>query len=172
MIINPSKVNRLSNGEISSVEFETAQGILIVTRRFMNHNMTTTDHEFYARPRMFVGSDRNCQSVIEDLANRTRRPMDVYRKGAMDIINKLNLPFNRFTMSASQNAGCRTCPCSPGFILKMAGYEKKNLRGINFTFELPTGEIVNFSRFDLRIILTDAPDIDVWRPSRQLVGSL
>jgi len=172
MIINPSKVNRLANGTISSVEFETAQGTLRVEKRFEDYRSGRFDHEFYARPRLFVGSDRNCESLIEDLANRTRRPMDVYRKGAMNIIKKLNLPFNNFTMTASQNAGCRTCPCSPGFILKMDGYSKRDLRGINFTFELPNGEIVDFPRYDLSIVLKDAPTVDESRPARQLVGSL
>lgn len=53
------------------------------------------------------------ESVIENLANRTSRPLGLYRKLIPQILTQAGLPQQKVRWS--QYAGC-SCPCSPGFI--------------------------------------------------------
>ena len=103
-------------------------------------------NDYLARPRVFVDSD-----VQEDRADSL--PTSVLRKGTQSIMNKLRLPFGDFEMKFSKSAGCRICPCSPGFILQVAGYSKHNEASINLRFELPNGKMVDFPRYDVYVTL-------------------
>lgn len=43
--------------------------------------------------------------------------MKLFRERVPDILRRLNLPADT-TVSYSKNAGCKMCPCSPGFIIR------------------------------------------------------
>ena len=57
------------------------------------------------------------ESVFENFGNRTNRPHELYAQHVMPtVLDALGLRADvRFTWSV--NAGCRMCPCSPGFII-------------------------------------------------------
>ena len=85
-------------------------GKLTLIRRTWGNG--TSSRDMHKAPRMYVSVADG--SVMEHLANRTRRPYNVYKtlihasslKGVLDLSK----------LSWDQFAGC-TCHCSPGFVL-------------------------------------------------------
>ncbi len=73
-------------------------------------------HEYFHRARVYV--DLDGESVLENLRNRRDRPYSVYKKEVLPTLFRLlGLPVAT-KMSWSQKAGCRMCPCSPGFVVQ------------------------------------------------------
>ena len=105
---------------------------------------------------------------MENLENRTRRPHTILRKGVVAMFKKLELPIAKSDLKWSQSAGCRVCPCSPGFILQIEGYSKHSEGSITLKFELPNGEVVSFDRYDFDVELKATPAVDESRPARQV----
>lgn len=104
------------------------------------------------KPRMYVSSDQEF-SVLEDMANRHRRPFSVWRNavranlaGAVDL--------NLEKMPWSQQAGCG-CGCSPGFVLEKQW--------------LTIGE-ETFRNFDVYVTLKEVSSVDTTKPARELVA--
>lgn len=64
--------------------------------------------EFNQASRVYVWPEG--ESIMENLLNRRNRPYKEYRKLLADQAFMQNARW-------SQHAGCRMCPCSPGFIL-------------------------------------------------------
>lgn len=122
----------------------------IIKRRYTSHR----SNEYGKAPRMYVSvSD---ESIIDNLANRRRRPYNVYKtlihsSGIGRVLN-LGSP-----LRWSQHAGC-SCPCSPGFILPAQ------------TFITDSGEMWPF--FDVWATLENAPAIDPRKAPRVLAGAL
>jgi hypothetical protein len=105
-----------------------------------------------SKPRMYVWADQEF-SVIEDLANRTRRPYGVWRKAVRaNLAGHVGLDLT--TMSWSQRAGC-SCGCSPGFVL-----DKQWVTIDEYTFR----------NFDVYVTLKDAPSIDPTKSVRELLA--
>lgn len=75
----------------------------------------TSRVELLKKTRLYVSDDRPFD-LREDLANRTRRPVDAWRAAARLALTLVGWDFERMTWS--QYAGCSSCPCSPGFILE------------------------------------------------------
>lgn len=105
-------------------------------------------------PRMYVSVPD--ESMLDNLANRRRRPYNVYKtlihsSGIGRVLN-LGSP-----LRWSQHAGC-SCPCSPGFILPAQ------------TFITDSGETWPF--FDVWATLESAPAIDPRKAPRVLAGAL
>jgi hypothetical protein len=108
-----------------------------------------------SKPRIYVDSDRPF-NVIEDLANRTRRPHQVWKSSVMDALAELqsggraSFRGENFKFSWSQKAGC-SCGCSPAFILS-------SIYAVSLT---PPNEMKQFlSRFDIWVELSGAPTVD------------
>ena len=159
--LNPDGVMRNNDGDIRGVAWLIDGGEVRIIKRTRSARIRReggTDHEYMARPRIFVSSDTH-ESIGEHLANRRNRPQAIYRKAVKDALEQLALPLNNFTFSWSPNAGCRMCPCSPGFITKMEGYRKTDMNGINFR-GLANGEAFNFERFDIHVLMYNAPLTD------------
>lgn len=70
--------------------------------------------EYNAMPRVYF--THAAESVLENLANRTSRPIAGYRRLIPDVLRMMSLPAGT-GHRWSRNAGCSMCPCSPGFIL-------------------------------------------------------
>lgn len=104
----------------------------------------TSDREFDKKPRLYV-SDQRPFNVIEDLTNRTRRPHSIYRPHVAEALARIGLEGTKF--SWSQNAGCSSCPCSPGFILELPGV-----------------------RADFYVTIPDLPMVDETKPGRILAA--
>jgi mevalonate pyrophosphate decarboxylase len=101
-------------------------------------------------PRMYVSVAD--ETLFDNLANRKRRPYNVYKtlihaSGISEILDLSRL-------SWSQYAGC-TCPCSPGFIL--------NRQTVRFEDEV----IVNF---DVWVTLESAPSVNERKAPRIPAG--
>lgn len=104
----------------------------------------------FKSPRMYVSvSD---ESVLDNLANRKRRPYNVYKTliHSSGISSVLNLGDLRW----SQYAGC-TCPCSPGFVLPSQLLE---IEGNSYYY------------FDVWVTLLGAPSVDERKAPRELAG--
>ena len=108
-----------------------------------------------SKPRMYVSSDEPF-NVIEDLANRTRRPHQVWKphlEVLLEALHESGLASFRgedLKMSWSQKAGC-SCGCSPAFIFS-------NIQAV--WLETSEGEKELFSRFDIFVELVGAPTVD------------
>lgn len=120
------------------------------------HTYTVTDwrrdwREYNEEPRMYVSIQD--ETVLENLENRRRRPYNVFKKmiAASGIGTVLNLESLRW----SQNAGCKMCPCSPGFIIP--------------TQQISIGAL-NFEHFDIWVKLDGAPSVDERKAPRVIAG--
>lgn len=109
-------------------------------------------------PRVYVWADDKFD-VMEDLANRTRRPYTVWRKEVRRIFAMLSeqgiVDLDVTAMGWSQYAGC-SCPCSPGFVLKARP-------GVHFVSpEQTTGCEWLTNGYDVYVTLTgkDVPTVD------------
>jgi len=112
--------------------------------------------EYYEAPRMYVGSGEQ-ETILENLQNRTRRPYTIFKKMASELFASIGFDVAKTEMSWRQNAGCKMCPCSPGFVLPK---EKK------LNFILPDGTEVNFEYFDIWVEVTGVPAVDETKPAR------
>jgi hypothetical protein len=172
-VMNPTEVMR-NGSEVVAVTFQTVEGKMTISKRQRPNFWSASiyqKNDYLARPRVFAFSEEQAnESLLENLENRTRRPSTILRKGVLAMMTKLELPILKSELKWSNNAGCRMCPCSPGFILQVDGYSKHNERSINLRFELPTGEVVDFPRWDVDVTLVGVPAVDERRPARQVVG--
>lgn len=107
-------------------------------------------NDYFKAPRMYVSVAD--ESIMDNLANRKRRPYNVYKTliHSSNVKNVLDLS----KLSWSQTAGC-SCPCSPGFVLNPQ------------TLEVEGDTVV---RFDVWVRLDNAPSVDDTKPARVLVG--
>lgn len=124
--------------------------LTFVERRYSSY----AHRDYFKAPRMYVSvSD---ESIVDNLANRRRRPYNVYKTliHSSGISRVLNLGD---TLRWSQYAGC-TCPCSPGFILPMQS--------------LTTDDGSVWSYFDVWATLNGAPSVDPRKAPRVLAGAL
>jgi len=97
------------------------------------------------KARVFVWASEEF-NVLEDLANRTRRPHQIWKPLVLKILEQVGI--SDVKLRWSQRAGC-SCPCSPGFIIE------EGMR-----FGLRDGDI---------FIHMIAPTVDESKPARQLV---
>lgn len=107
--------------------------------------------EFSQAPRMYISVAD--ESIMDNLANRKRRPYNVYK--TLIHSSALSSVLDLSKLSWSQKAGCTMCACSPGFILN---HQSISVEGTLFT------------RFDIWVKLDNAPSIDETKPARVLVG--
>lgn len=71
--------------------------------------MSSTRVDYTKKPRMYVSCG---ESVLENLMNRTSRPVTVWGRAIRQAMKQLEL---EGTIGWYAKAGC-SCPCSPGFI--------------------------------------------------------
>ena len=78
--------------------------------------------EFNAAPRVFVSPEG--ETIWENLENRSSRPYNDYCKAIQDTVRaEFGIPADKsFKLNWHQYAGCRTCPCSPGFLVQCDGF--------------------------------------------------
>jgi hypothetical protein len=109
------------------------------------------DRDYNKAPRMYVSVAD--ETVMDNLANRKRRPYNIYKTliHSSDIASVLNLNELRW----SQKAGC-SCPCSPGFVLG-----RQLLKSEDGHYH---------TRFDVWVTLENAPSVDETKPARVLAG--
>jgi hypothetical protein len=119
--------------------------ITVMPRRYYGNK----DH--YKSPRMYVSVAD--ETVFDNIANRKRRPYNVYKTliHSTNLASVLDLSEFRW----SQHAGC-TCNCSPGFIL---GHQN-----------IVDDEGNSYRYFDLWLTLENAPSVDETKPARVLAG--
>ena len=117
--------------------------ITVMPRRYYGNK----DH--YKSPRMYV--EVADETVFDNIANRKRRPYNVYKTliHSTNLASVLDLREFRW----SQHAGC-TCNCSPGFIL---GHQS-----------IVDDEGNSYAYFDLWLTLENAPSVDETKPARVL----
>lgn len=108
--------------------------------------------DYTAAPRMYVSVTD--ESILDNLANRRRRPYNVYKTLLRDLRLWGILDLGKLTWS--QHAGCSMCPCSPGFILP-----HQEIRH-------PEGKVIQY--FDVWVTLDNAPSVDERKAPRVLVG--
>ena len=130
-------------------EIKVAGATITVIPRSYNYKYRS---EYSQAPRMYVSVAD--ESIMDNLANRKRRPYNVYKTliHSSDLASVLNLSELRW----SQKAGCTMCPCSPGFILNWQ------------TLKNEAGD--SFNNFDIWVTLENAPAVDETKPARVLVG--
>lgn len=68
-----------------------------------------------SRPRIYISIDG--ETLAQNLRDRRDRPYSVYKKEVLPKLFRL-LGINPAKVSWSQKAGCRMCPCSPGFVVQ------------------------------------------------------
>jgi hypothetical protein len=107
-------------------------------------------NDYFKAPRMYVSVAD--ETILDNLANRKRRPYNVYKTliHSSDLKNVLDIS----KLSWSQSAGC-SCPCSPGFVLNPQ----------TLTID---GDTV--TRFDVWVRLDNAPAVNETKPARVLAG--
>lgn len=118
---------------------------------YKQRDMNSLWTEYNEAPRMYVSVDD--ETILENLENRRRRPYNVYK--TMIAISDIDTALNLETLRWSQHAGCRMCPCSPGFIIPKQ--------------EVTIGQI-KFAKFDVWVKLDGAPAVDERKASRVVVG--
>lgn len=129
------------------VEFNTVNGKVVFRERDWS--------ERNSKPRIYVSSDEPF-NVIEDLANRTRRPHQVWKQHLVVLLEELHASGlasfrgEDLKMSWSQKAGC-SCGCSSAFIFS-------NIYAVSL--EPLEGMKQFFSRFDIFVELAGAPTVD------------
>ncbi len=67
-----------------------------------------------SRPRIYIHPEG--ETLVDNLHNRRERPYSVYKKEVLPKLWRL-LGVAAPKVSWSQKAGCRMCPCSPGFVV-------------------------------------------------------
>ena len=118
-------MNNDERTNMDRVTIDIDGGKLTLIRRTWSRH--TTSREMHKAPRLYVSVKD--WDVMEHLANRRRRPYNVYKtlihgSGLSEVLNLTKL-------SWSQHAGC-TCSCSPGFILNPQHIEIEGERFYNW----------------------------------------
>lgn len=128
-------------------EIKVAGATITVMPRTYRYGYQT---DYHKAPRMYVSVAD--ETVFDNLANRKRRPYNVYKTliHSSGIASVLDLSELRW----SQKAGC-SCPCSPGFVLSRQAIECD-------------GAWTSF--FDIWVTLENAPAVDETKPARVLAG--
>jgi len=129
-------------------EIKVAGATVTVIPRIYSYGYPT---HYHGAPRMYVSVVD--ETVMDNLANRKRRPYNVYKTliHSSDLASVLDLGELRW----SQRAGC-ACGCSPGFILNKQTITHKGGADIYY--------------FDIWVTLENAPAVDETKPARVLVG--
>ena len=91
-------------------------------RSYPNRRKGITQTEWNKATRVYV--DEIGESIFENLQNRFGRPVDEYRKAALEALKHIGLDAR---LVWSQKAGC-SCGCSPGFILRSADGKRAERR--------------------------------------------
>lgn len=100
----------------------------IVVHEFKEANYTRKDGSFSngryireeagSRPfdpsRVYV--DFKGETILDNLNNRVARPYTTLKPLVKKALEEAEIPFTKIRWS--QSAGCRMCPCSPGFIIE------------------------------------------------------
>lgn len=68
----------------------------------------------YDPSRVFI--DFKGENILDNLNNRTARPYTTLRPIVIQALKDKGIEFEKIRWS--QKAGCRMCPCSPGFIIE------------------------------------------------------
>lgn len=100
--------------------------------------MSATQVDYNKKPRLYVSTSG--ESLLDNLMNRTTRPVNVWGRAVRAALAALDLPG---TLGWYQKAGC-SCPCSPGFIWTGAP-------ALDFGDGCPT------TKYDAWVELADAP---------------
>ena len=108
--------------------------------------------DYLKSPRMYVRVAD--ESVLDNLANRKRRPYNIYK--ALIAMSDLSSVLSLSKLSWSQKAGC-ACGCSPGFVLDH-----------QTMMIAPDGAWTSY--FDVWVTLENAPSVDETKPARVLAG--
>lgn len=137
----------INERNLARVEVETEYGTLTINQR--DYPRRGGYRQWNSKPRAYVWGDTQ-ESIIENLANRMRRPSRLYRQGLKRVVKDTGLNLNLDGMVWSQYAGC-SCPCSPGFVLP-----RQNL----------LIDEVLITRFDINCSLKDVAIIDEGKPAR------
>ena len=116
--------------------------------------------EYYEAPRMYVDGGEE-ETILENLQNRTRRPYTIFKKMASELFASIGFDVAKTEMSWRQNAGCKMCPCSPGFVLPK---DKK------LNFILPDGTEVDFNYFDVWVEVKGMQTVDETKPARLVMA--
>jgi hypothetical protein len=103
-------MNNDERTNMDRVTIDIDGGKLTLIRRTWSRG--TSSRDMHKAPRMYVSVADG--SVMEHLANRTRRPYNVYK--TLIHASSLKGVLNLSKLSWDQFAGC-TCHCSPGFVL-------------------------------------------------------
>lgn len=136
----------MTNPSIHTIEVPGATIEIIKRRRSFGY-----DREYFKAPRMYVKvSD---ESILDNLANRRRRPYNVYKTMiySSDVPRVLGI---KDKLRWSQSAGC-DCGCSPGFVLWQQSL-------------IIDDEYVNY--YDVWVTLHGAPAVDERKAPRVLAG--
>lgn len=104
----------LSNGLLAEIQIVERRTPYRVYPKYGNPYWGMSPREYEAGTRIYVSEVG--ESVLDNLENRTGRPVDAYRAAVKEILPMLGLAGHKVTWS--QKAGCSMCPCSPGFLLK------------------------------------------------------
>lgn len=123
---------------------------ITITERKLSRDIRYS--EYSAAPRMYVHVEN--ESILDNLANRKRRPYNVYKTLIHGSL--LGQIFDLGKLTWSQYAGC-SCPCSPGFILP---HQTINIGGHRFT------------RFDVWVKIKGAPAVNETKAPRVLAGAI
>lgn len=127
------------------IELTIPEGkIMIMERAF---DVSGGWRAYDAKPRMYVHATGEFD-VLEDMANRRRRPFTLWRKAIRK--NLIGFGLDISEMPWSQTAGCG-CGCSPAFVLKRQEIEVG-------------GEV--FRRFDIWVTLEGVPSVDESKEAR------
>lgn len=79
----------------------------------------TKSNTFFKKPRVYVSIEE--ESILENFANRTSRPVKQYRDFVQAALADMGIEYTSLVWS--KNAGCSGCPCSPGFILTLKDWD-------------------------------------------------
>lgn len=64
------------------------------------------------------------ETILDNINNRTQRPSTTLKPLVKQALEAAGIPFTKIRWS--QKAGCRMCPCSPGFIIENEEWEGKD----------------------------------------------
>jgi hypothetical protein len=99
------KVTRISKRDRRKPDWDRRHGSYAEQRR-----------AYEAHPRLYIHVKD--EGVLANFANRTSRPVTLYRSVLPEILRAAGLDPARVQVRWSQYAGCTMCPCSPGFVLR------------------------------------------------------
>ncbi len=111
--------------EISSDDFDLRIRKRVWEPRYERYS------SFVSAPRIYVQvGDFN---LLENLENRRRRPYTEFRKYIERVVwPTLGWQDTAPKLGWRQNAGCSMCPCSPGFVVQVEGWQPVESIGARF----------------------------------------